>query len=99
VTGGTVDHVQIHLSRNAKRLDGTLCETESSSRSRSLLFLALGLAASANRQVPLWIPENVVRLAEPATRPGAAGQPIDPNDTPGLPERTHRRPRHGRRAR
>lgn len=51
-------HVVVHLGRGSKRIDGTSYRSEPTSRSRSLLFLALGLAVASVHQVPLWIPEN-----------------------------------------
>ena len=56
--GKTSAHHQVFLSRVRKRLDGTYYRSESSSRSRSLLFLALGLAVASQSGGPLWIPEN-----------------------------------------
>lgn len=52
------DHVAVHLGRGARRIDGTRYPSESSTRSRSLLYLALGLAVASMHGVPLWIPEN-----------------------------------------
>lgn len=52
------EHVAVHLARRATRADGSKWPTEPSSRSRSLLFLALGLAVASIHDVPLWIPEN-----------------------------------------
>lgn len=52
------EHVAVHLARRTKRADGSKWPTEPSSRSRSLLFLALGLAVASIHEVPLWIPEN-----------------------------------------
>ena len=51
-------HHQFRLNRGSKRLDGTSYRDESSTRSRSLLFLALGLAVAARAKTPLWIAEN-----------------------------------------
>lgn len=58
VPGPGQEHVAIHLARRTKRSDGSKWATEPSSRSRSLLFLALGLAVASIHEVPLWIPEN-----------------------------------------
>src|SRR5262249_51932596 len=52
------EHVAVHLARRTTRFDGSKWPTEPSSRSRSLLFLALGLAVASIHGVPLWIPEN-----------------------------------------
>ncbi|MGF6832442.1 hypothetical protein QF015_000591 [Paenarthrobacter sp. TE4293] len=51
-------HRQFRLHRGSKRLDGTRFKDEPSSRSRSLLFLALGLAVAERAKSKLWIPEN-----------------------------------------
>lgn len=51
-------HHQFRLHRGSKRLDGTAFKDEPSSRSRSLLFLALGLAVAERANSSLWIPEN-----------------------------------------
>lgn len=51
-------HHQFRLHRRSKRLDGTPFKDEPSSRSRSLLFLALGLAVAERANSKLWIPEN-----------------------------------------
>lgn len=53
-------HHQFHLNRGGCRLDGTDFRNETSTRSRSLLFLALGLAVaeSGSSATPLWIAEN-----------------------------------------
>lgn len=51
-------HHQFHLNRSGKRLDGTSFRSETSTRSRSFLFLALGLAVAERANSVLWIPEN-----------------------------------------
>ncbi|QSZ50093.1 hypothetical protein [Arthrobacter sp. D5-1] len=51
-------HHQFRLHRGSKRLDGSTFRDEPSSRSRSLLFLALGLAVAERANSKLWIPEN-----------------------------------------
>jgi 7-cyano-7-deazaguanine synthase in queuosine biosynthesis len=71
--GPAQQHVQIHLSRKQKRLDGTEYPTEQSSRSRSLLFLALGLAVASIEEVPLWIPENGFAALNPPLGPERRG--------------------------
>ena len=49
---------QIRLVRRQLQVDGSKFKNEPSSRSRSFLFLALGLAYAAIQRVPLWIAEN-----------------------------------------
>lgn len=48
----------VHLGRRSRRIDGIRYPDEPTTRSRSLLFLSLGLAAASQHGVPLWIPEN-----------------------------------------
>lgn len=56
---GQVYHRQHHVGRRATQLGGARFEDEPTRRSRSLLFIALGLAhASVAPEVPLWIAEN-----------------------------------------
>jgi len=71
--GPDQQHVQVHLARKQKRIDGTRYPTESSSRSRSLLFLALGLAAASIDRVPVWIPENGFASLNPPLGPDRRG--------------------------
>ena len=49
---------QIQLGRRQHQVDGSTFKSETSTRSRSFLFLALGLAHASVHKVPLWIPEN-----------------------------------------
>lgn len=69
----TVVHRQTNLNRTAKRLDGTGFKSEPSSRSRSLLFLALGLAAAQRSGKPLLIPENGFASLNPPLGPERRG--------------------------
>lgn len=69
----TVVHRQMNLNRKAKRLDGTGFRSEPSSRSRSLLFLALGLAAAQRSGKPLLIPENGFASLNPPLGPERRG--------------------------
>lgn len=66
-------HYQFHLHRGSKRLDGTSFRSESSTRSRSLLFLALGLAVAERAGAPLWIPENGFASLNPPLGPDRRG--------------------------
>jgi len=70
---GPSQHIQIHFARNRQRADGTEFPTEPSSRSRSLLFVSLGLAAAAVHSVPLWIPENGFASLNPPLGPERRG--------------------------
>lgn len=72
-------HLQMGVRRLGKQIDGTSFTSEPSSRSRSLLFLSLGLAAASIDAVPLWIPENGFASLNP---------PLDPNRRGSLSTRT-----------
>lgn len=69
----TIVHRQANLNRTSKRLDGTDFKSEPSSRSRSLLFLALGLAAAERSGLPLLIPENGFASLNPPLGPERRG--------------------------
>ncbi|WP_026530172.1 hypothetical protein [Haematomicrobium sanguinis] len=56
--GTQADHVKVHLARGRRSPSGTSYGRENSSRSRSFLFIALGLAVASVNKIPLWIPEN-----------------------------------------
>ncbi len=56
--GSTQHHVQLYLARRQTQPNGRKFKSEPSTRTRSLLFLALGLAIASVNEVPLWIPEN-----------------------------------------
>jgi hypothetical protein len=58
VPGPAQVHQQIHFSRHAAQFDGTVFRDETSTRTRSFLFLAFGLAIASLQGLPLWIPEN-----------------------------------------
>lgn len=73
IPGPTQEHIAVHLGRKSTRLDGTEYPTESTSRSRSLLFLALGLAVASIHRVPLWIPENGFASINPPLGPERLG--------------------------
>lgn len=66
-------HSQIHFSRRSKQPDGTRFDNEYSTRSRSLLFIAFGLAAASIHRVPLWIPENGFASLNPPLGPDRRG--------------------------
>lgn len=79
IDGPRQEHVQVGLRRSRRQIDGSFFTGESSSRSRSLLFLSLGLAAASTHGVPLWIPENGFASLNP---------PLDPNRRGSLSTRT-----------
>ena len=73
VPGPKQEHLRIQFARKKKLQDGTKYPTEFSSRSRSLLFLALGLAVASIDGVPLWIPENGFTSLNPPLGPERRG--------------------------
>ncbi|WML66163.1 hypothetical protein [Rhodococcus sp. AH-ZY2] len=73
VPGPTQQHLIVHLGRRETRIDGSSYPTEPTSRSRSLLFLALGLARASIDNVPLWIPENGFASINPPLGPERLG--------------------------
>lgn len=59
LTGMRPDHLRVNIGRRARQIgSGLKFDKETTSRSRSLLFIALGLAAAAARGAELWVPEN-----------------------------------------
>ncbi|WP_219618765.1 hypothetical protein [Brevibacterium aurantiacum] len=66
-------HHQFHLHRGSKRLDGSSFRSETSTRSRSLLFLALGLAVAERAGSTLWIAENGFASLNPPLGPDRRG--------------------------
>lgn len=72
-------HIQLSLRRRSRQVDGTPFTNEWSSRSRSLLFLSLGLAVASVDCVPLWVAENGFASLNP---------PLDPNRRGSLSTRT-----------
>lgn len=66
-------HHQFHLHRGSRRLDGSSFRSETSTRSRSLLFLALGLAIAERAGSTLWIAENGFASLNPPLGPDRRG--------------------------
>jgi len=73
IPGRTQTHEVFHLARRAARIDGSEYDSEPSSRSRSFLFLSLGLAVASVHNVDLWIPENGFASINPPLGPGRRG--------------------------
>lgn len=73
VPGQAQVHHQFHLNRASRRLDGTDFRSETSTRSRSFLFLALGLAVAERTNSLLWIPENGFASLNPPLGPDRRG--------------------------
>ncbi|OUE21494.1 7-cyano-7-deazaguanine synthase [Clavibacter michiganensis] len=71
--GKQAAHHRLFLSRAQKRLNGTRFPNEPSSRSRSFLFLALGLAIASQSGSRLWIPENGFASVNPPLGPERLG--------------------------
>lgn len=64
--GSTQSHIQLYLARRQGQPNGYEFKSEPSTRTRSLLFLALGLATASVNDIPLWIPENGFASLNPA---------------------------------
>ncbi|WP_193510182.1 hypothetical protein [Cryobacterium sp. BB736] len=66
-------HHQFHLNRGGRRLNGTEFRSEASTRSRSFLFLALGLAVAERARSTVWIAENGFASLNPPLGPDRRG--------------------------
>lgn len=64
--GSIQHHVQVGFRRRQVQPNGVTFKDEHSTRTRSMLFLALGLAVASMNKVPLWIPENGFASLNPA---------------------------------
>lgn len=73
IPGSEQPHMQVHFSRREKQPNGLIFSNEYSTRSRSLLFLALGLAVASIHDVPLWVPENGFASLNPPLGPDRRG--------------------------
>jgi 7-cyano-7-deazaguanine synthase in queuosine biosynthesis len=74
IPGPGQQHLQIGFRRHSKQPNGVkFDDDESSSRSRSVLFIALGLAVASLDGVPLWIPENGFASLNPPLGPERRG--------------------------
>ncbi|MFC9545845.1 hypothetical protein ACFTXK_14545 [Streptomyces sp. NPDC056956] len=73
VPGSAQEHRIVRLSRRAHRIDGTPYPSETTTRSRSFLFIALGLAVASIHHIPLWIPENGFASLNPPLGPERLG--------------------------
>jgi hypothetical protein len=71
--GTLADHIQVHHARGRKTVNGNGYRLENSTRSRSLLFLAFGLAVASVDGLPLWIPENGYASINPPLSPNRRG--------------------------
>lgn len=66
-------HIRAKMARAGKTAAGTGFRDEPTQRSRSLLFLALGLAVASIDGVPVWIPENGFAALNPPLGPERLG--------------------------
>lgn len=66
-------HVQIRHARGRTTPSGLRYAREDSMRSRSLLFIAFGLAVASVEGIPLWIPENGYASINPPLGPDRRG--------------------------
>ena len=73
ISGPAQSVKQIRLVRRQRQVDGSNFKSETSTRSRSFLFLALGLAHASVHRVPLWIPENGFASLNPPLAPNRRG--------------------------
>lgn len=73
VPGPPQKHLQINFRRKSCQVNGAKFQNEFSSRSRSLLFLAFGLAVASCDGIPLWIPENGFTSLNPPLGPERRG--------------------------
>ena len=71
--GGEIHHRQYGIRRRSKQVNGLTYDNEYSSRSRSLLFLSLGLAEASIYNVELWVPENGFASLNPPLGPERRG--------------------------
>lgn len=75
---------QIRLARRQQQIDGSSFKSETSTRSRSFLFVALGLAYASLHRVPLWIPENGFASLNPPLAPNRRGSLSTRTTHPGF---------------
>ena len=73
--GTTADHVKVLLARGRHSPTGKAYGKENSTRSRSFLFIALGLAVASVHKVPLWLPENGYASINPPLSRSRRGSP------------------------
>jgi 7-cyano-7-deazaguanine synthase in queuosine biosynthesis len=70
----TIPHIQVRLGKRADQLGGKITfDDEPTRRSRSFLFLALGLAVASTIDGPLWVPENGYASLNPPLAPERRG--------------------------
>lgn len=68
--GVDITHLAVNVGRSSQQIGGASFPSEPSRRSRSLLFVTLGLAAaSSGTPVPMWLAENGFASLNPALAP------------------------------
>lgn len=72
-SGSTQHHEQIGFTRTQEQPGGYKFRNERSTRTRSFLFLAFGLAIASLNRLPLWIPENGFASLNPPLGPDQLG--------------------------
>jgi 7-cyano-7-deazaguanine synthase in queuosine biosynthesis len=68
-----IPYIQVRMGRRKAQLGGSEFPDEATRRSRSLLFIALGLAAGSDGSTPLWVPENGYASINPPLAPERRG--------------------------
>lgn len=71
--GSEQHHEQVQFTRRKKQPGGHLFRNEHTTRTRSFLFLALGLALASINEAELWIPENGFASLNPPLGPDQLG--------------------------
>lgn len=71
--GSRQHHRQVFFTRSKTQPGGYKFRNEKSTRTRSFLFLALGLAVASTKSLPLWIPENGFASLNPPLGPDQLG--------------------------
>lgn len=71
--GSVQHHRQVVFTRSGTQPGGHRFRNEHSTRTRSLLFLALGLSVASVNEVELWIPENGFASLNPPLGPDQLG--------------------------
>ena len=71
--GPDQEHHIIHFGRHERQPNGAKFADEFSTRTRSLLFIALGLAVASRTEVALWVSENGFASLNPPLGPDRLG--------------------------
>jgi 7-cyano-7-deazaguanine synthase in queuosine biosynthesis len=71
--GPDQEHHVVHFGRHEQQPNGAKFDNEFSTRARSLLFIAFGLAVASTNEVPLWVSENGFASLNPPLGPDRLG--------------------------